>query len=312
MAFPRRRALERATCHSGLVQLSTPYSLYPVLISWFNEHGRDLPWRRTTDAWAILVCEVMSQQTPVSRVLPTWEYWMERWPTPGDLAASSPTEVLLAWDKMGYPRRAMRLLECARTVTEVYDGVLPRTRDELLALPGIGSYTADAIIAFAYHERSVVLDTNIRRVLARWHGEALPRPTQTRAEVVRADTFVPENPNEAWQWNAAIMELGALMCTARNPRCESCPFTSVCQWFQAGKPADEFATKRKPQGFAGTNRQARGQIMAILRDESSPSLSPAALMLASGLPKERFDPALTSLLDDGLAVATDGLVSLPS
>lgn len=293
------------------MQLSEPQTLYPVLVSWFDEHGRDLPWRHINDPWAILVCEVMSQQTPVSRVLPTWTYWMERWPTPADLAAASPAEVLLAWDKMGYPRRAMRLVECAKQITDVHGGALPREREELLALPGIGAYTADAIIAFAYRERSVVLDTNIRRVLARWHGEALPRPTQSRTEVMRAEGFVPATPDKAWQWNAAIMELGALICTARNPRCADCPFTSVCQWFIAGKPADEFANKRKPQGFEGTNRQARGKIMAVLRSSAHPSLSPAALAVATDLPAERFEPALAGLLDDGLAVANDGLISLP-
>ena len=241
-------------------------SIVGSLIVWFARHGRPLPWREPgTSAWAILVCEVMSQQTPVVRVLPAWDEWMKRLPTPRDLAAASPAEVLLAWGRLGYPRRALRLQECATVVAQEYGNTLPRNREELLALPGIGPYTADAIIAFAYRKRSTVLDTNIRRVLARLHGEELPPPHMKKDEIARAEKIIPRDDEYAAQWNAAIMELGALVCSPRTPACESCPLRAQCRWFAAGKPRN--AAPRRTQKFTGTHREARGKIMAILRSE---------------------------------------------
>ncbi|MGO1590465.1 MAG: A/G-specific adenine glycosylase [Ancrocorticia sp.] len=284
--------------------------MFFTLIEWFARHGRPLPWREPgCSAWAILVCEVMSQQTPVSRVLPRWHMWMERWPEPKDLAAASPAEVLVAWDKLGYPRRALRLRECAIEVTTQHGGSLPRDRDGLLALPGIGPYTADAVIAFAYRERSTVLDTNIRRVLCRLNGTALPPATLRQAEIARAEALVPADGEEAAQWNAAIMELGALICTARNPQCGECPLAAECQWLKEGKPAN--AAPRKPQGFTGTHREARGKIMAVLRSAHAP-VPREALHKNSGLTQARFDAALDSLIHDGLADLSAAGYELPA
>ncbi len=270
-----------------------------ALTDWFARHSRPLPWREAgTGAWSILVCEVMSQQTPVVRVLPKWERWMERWPTPAALATASPADVIVAWDRLGYPRRALRLRECAVAVVEEFGGELPRDRDALLSLPGIGPYTADAIIAFAHRERSVVLDTNIRRVIARLHGEEFPPQNLRKDEIARADALVPEDGEQAAQWNAAIMELGALVCTARNPRCEQCPLTQQCRWIAAGKPSG--TQQRRVQGFTGTHREARGKVMAVLRSAHRP-VGRDELLRRSGLSGNRFGVALDSLLTDGLA-----------
>ena len=285
----------------------TPSHAFTLLSRWFSTHARDLPWRRTTDPWAILVCEIMSQQTPVARVDPVWREWMERWPPPADLAETSPAEVLIAWSTMGYPRRALRLQEAAQDIAERPNG-FPATYEELLELPGVGSYTAAAVMAFAFNKRSVVLDTNIRRGLARWHGDALPAPSQTRAEVERAESFVPADDDAATLWNGAIMEFGALVCTARAPLCEACPLADHCEWLQAGRPADEHAERRRPQKWEGTNRQARGAIMAQLRT------APARydeLVAATGLELARFAPALDGLLTDGLVVQHEDLFQLP-
>ena len=195
----------------------------------------------------MLVSEVMLQQTPVVRVEPAWRAWMARWPTPADLAAASTADVLRAWDRLGYPRRALRLQECARAIVERHGGVVPADEPSLRALPGVGSYTAAAVLAFAYGRRSVVLDTNVRRVLARTvDGVALPAPSQTVGEVRQATRYVPDDDATAARWAAASMELGALVCTARSPRCDACPVRDVCAWYAAGRPADELA--RPPEG----------------------------------------------------------------
>ena len=275
-----------------------PADLHFPLIEWFARHGRELPWRApSTGPWAILVCEVMSQQTPVARVAPAWTAWMERWPTPTDLASASPAEVIVAWDRLGYPRRALRLQECARAIAENHGGEVPSDRAALLALPGVGPYTADAVLAFAFGKRSVVLDTNIRRVLARWHGSALPAPSQTRAEEARADSFVPDDDALAASWNAAIMEFGALICTARSPKCEDCPMQHACERFQGGRPEDEHAATRRTQPWHGTHRQARGLVMGRLR--KGPTTG-AQLASSTSLTEARLTEAISSLLDDGL------------
>ncbi len=251
----------------------------------------------------------MSQQTPVARVIPSWKAWLERWPTPTALAAASPAEVILAWGNLGYPRRALRLLDCARELVAHWDGELPRTREDLLSLPGIGSYTASAILAFAYRRRTTVLDTNIRRVLARQQGLSHPRSSLTRAEERHAESLVPTDDEEATLWNAALMELGALICTARAPRCEECPVASSCQWRGLGWP--EASHPKRTQTYTGTHREARGKIMAVLRS-SSHALAIDELQRASTLPTLRFSPALESLLVDKLAVERDGRIALPA
>mgnify|MGYP001665332431 FL=1 len=202
----------------------------------------------------------------------------------------------------------LRTRECAAAVAADWDGVLPSSRDDLLTLPGVGPYTADAVIAFSYRKRSVVLDTNTRRVLCRLHGAAAPPSHLRKDEIARADAMVPLEDDLAWQWNAALMELGALVCTAKNPACQECPLRPDCAWFAAGKP--ESGTPRRVQRFTGTHREARGKIMAVLRGAASP-VSRDELAAAASLAPSRFDPALDSLLDDGLACLSPGGYALP-
>lgn len=282
--------------------------MFTELTAWFDARGRDLPWRRDgTPPWHILLCEVMSQQTPVARVLPAWLEWTERWPTPAHLASAGPDDVLRAWRSLGYPRRALRLRECAQTIVTDFGGEVPSSEEELLSLPGIGHYTAAAVVAFGFGGRSLVLDTNIRRVIGRLHGDALPPPTLTRAERERAAALLPEDPADAVAWNAATMELGALVCTARSPRCGECPIADHCAWRAAGFSADKHADRRRTQPWEGTIRQARGRIMAALRDSRDP-VDVEALRRAD---PARADAALDGLLMDGLVVRSGDSVSLP-
>ncbi|HEY8717511.1 A/G-specific adenine glycosylase [Pengzhenrongella sp.] len=275
--------------------------LRTAILDWFTVHARDLPWRAADrTAWGVLVSEVMLQQTPVVRVLPAWTQWMARWPTPDDLAAAGTADVLRAWGRLGYPRRALRLQECARAIATSHAGVVPRDEADLLALPGIGPYTAAAVVAFAHGGRSVVLDTNVRRVLARTvTGTALPPPSQTAAELRTATALVPLEPDRAARWAAASMELGALVCTARAPRCEACPVASLCAWRAAGHPSDAHAANRRTQAWAGTDRQARGRVMALLRATHGPV--PRASVEAAWPDRSQLERALTGLVKDGLA-----------
>jgi A/G-specific adenine glycosylase len=205
-------------------------SIAEPVVSWFGVHGRDLPWRRPGfTAWGTLVSEFMLQQTPVVRVIPRLEAWLERWPTPADLAAAPVSEALRAWDRLGYPRRAMYLHACAVAITERHGGVVPETVPELLALPGVGDYTARAVAAFAYGHRHPVVDTNVRRVLARAvAGQAEAGRPSTKRDLSAMEAVLPESLADARRTNAAVMELGALVCTARSPRCEACPIAHLC------------------------------------------------------------------------------------
>ena len=282
---------------------ATAEHLWPLILTWYDEHRRDLPWRQPgTSAWAVLVSEVMLQQTPVARVEPAWRAWLRRWPEPAALAAATPAQVLRAWDRLGYPRRALRLREAAAAIRDRHGGVVPREREALLALPGIGSYTAAAVRSFAYGERDVVLDTNVRRVLARaLDGQALPAPALTRAEERRAAAVLPPDAATSARWNVGLMELGALVCTARNPRCDACPLAAVCRWRATGHPGDAHAHRRRTQAWEGTDRQARGRLMAALRDAVEP--------LEEGeLPRWGDDDqrarALAGLITDGLVEVT--------
>ncbi|GCE76367.1 adenine glycosylase [Cellulomonas biazotea] len=283
-----------------------PAGLRDVVVAWFDEHARDLPWRAPDRTpWGVLVSEVMLQQTPVVRVAPAWHAWMTRWPTPADLAAASTADVLRAWDRLGYPRRALRLQDCARAVVERHGGQVPDDEAALLALPGVGSYTAAAVRAFAFGRRSVVLDTNVRRVLARAAaGTALPAPAQTVAEVRRAEAFVPDDDAAAARWAAASMELGALVCTARAPRCDACPVRDGCAWRAAGYPGDEHAARRRTQAWAGTDRQVRGRVMALLRDALGPV--PQHAVDAVWPDAGQRERCVEALVADGLAVRTPG------
>lgn len=291
-----------------------------ALAHWFAEHRRDLPWRDPgTTPWGVLVSEVMSQQTPVARVAPVWQEWMARWPAPADLARAQTAEVLRAWGNLGYPRRALRLIECAQALVARHGGRLPTELDELLALPGVGQYTAGAVMAFAYGRRALTLDTNVRRVLARAvGGTALPPPSLGRAERERAEALLPGDDAEAARWSMAVMELGALVCTAKDPRCAQCPWRPGCAWQAAGRPADAHAGRRRVQAWHGTDRQARGMVMARLRATGPGEVvSRAELLAAARRAGERAaggagdaDPdqperALASLEADGLIVSRD-------
>lgn len=280
------------------------HPLVAPVVAWYAASARDLPWRAADRTpWGVLVSEVMLQQTPVARVEPVWRAWLARWPTPADLAAASGADVLRAWGTLGYPRRALRLHEAARAVVARHDGVLPATEAELRALPGVGAYTAAAVAAFAFGRRAVVLDTNVRRVLARTlDGVAQPPAHLTTGETARAAAVVPDADAAAARWSVAVMELGALVCTARAPRCAVCPVADLCAWRRAGHPAAD--APRRTQAWAGTDRQARGRLMAVLRSAPGPV---TASELAAAWPDDaQRERALESLLDDGLAVRHPG------
>ncbi|MFI6425437.1 A/G-specific adenine glycosylase [Promicromonospora sp. NPDC050880] len=275
------------------------------VVRWFDGAARDLPWRAPDRTpWGVLVSEVMLQQTPVVRVEPAWRAWLEQWPTPAHLAQAPTADVLRAWGRLGYPRRALRLQECARAIVERHGGAVPHTEDELRALPGVGEYTAAAVLAFAYGRRSVVVDTNVRRVLARAvGGVALPAPSYTAAERALATALAPDDDAGAARWAAASMELGALVCTAKAPRCTACPVAGLCAWRRAGSPPDAHADKRRTQAWAGTDRQARGRVMAELRQADEPV---ARALLATLWPdRAQLDRAIAGLVEDGLAEQDD-------
>jgi len=268
--------------------------MYEKLITdWFNKNKRDLPWRKT-DAWGVLVSEIMLQQTPVQRVLPIYSEWMERWPTPAHLAEATPAEVITAWGRLGYPRRALRLHECAKVIASELNGVIPSTEVELRKLPGVGEYTAAAIVAFAYNGSSLVLDINIRRLFSRlYKGEESPTTAPTKAERVEYAQYVPDkNPHI---WAAATMELGALICTAKSPLCGRCPVADHCSWRSLDYPASERV--KRTQTWHGTDRQCRGTIVQALRENST--LTKKQIHLLWDVPSQ-VEKALLTLLDDGL------------
>ncbi len=280
------------------------------LLGWYGRSRRDLPWREPgVSAWQILVSEFMLQQTPVARVIPLWRDWVVRWPTASATAAASPADVVRAWGKLGYPRRAKRLHECATVIARDRNDVVPADVDVLLSLPGVGSYTARAVACFAYRQAVPVVDTNVRRVVARAvHGRAhagAPSTTRDQADVA---ALLPQDA-VAPQFSAALMELGATVCTARNPRCGLCPI-SQCTWRRAGYPPAA-APGRRIQSYAGTDRQVRGCLLDVLRANSSP-VTKAQLDVAWRSDSTQRERALASLLADGLVTFTaDGRFALP-
>ncbi|MGB2947590.1 MAG: A/G-specific adenine glycosylase [Rhodococcus sp. (in: high G+C Gram-positive bacteria)] len=281
-----------------------------ALLGWFDSDARDLPWRRPgVTAWQILMSEIMLQQTPVSRVEPIWEQWVERWPVPSAMAASSQAEVLRAWGKLGYPRRALRLHECAGVLAAEHGDVVPGEVDTLLGLPGIGAYTARAVACFAYGQRVPVVDTNVRRVVARAvNGDAEPGTPSTKRDLADVECLLPPRRAEAARYSAALMELGALICTARNPACLLCPLPE-CSWITAGRPAHTGPAK-KVQKFAGTDRQVRGKLMSVLRESHGP-VDRAQLDIVWPSDPGQRNRALDSLLVDGLIEQTaSGLFAL--
>jgi A/G-specific adenine glycosylase len=282
-----------------------------VVVDWYAGAARELPWREPgTDPWAVLVSEIMLQQTPVARVEPVWREWLARWPTPAALAAASPADAIRAWGKLGYPRRALRLREAAVAITEQHGGVVPAEVDELEALPGIGTYTARAVSCFGYGRRQPVVDTNVRRVVARLvHGRAEAAPARA-ADLVDIADLAPEDDARAVRFSVAVMELGALVCIAGTPRCGACPVRDRCAWRLAGYPAHE-GPPRRVQRFAGTDRQVRGRLLDVLRAAHEP-VEPDVLTAAWDDAAQR-SRCLDSLLVDGLVVQTaDGRFSLPS
>lgn len=280
------------------------------LLRWYGSHARDLPWRHAgVTAWQVLMSEIMLQQTPVVRVAPIWQEWVVRWPVPSAMAASTQAEVLRAWGKLGYPRRALRLHECAGVLAERFDDEVPADVPTLLTLPGIGAYTARAIACFAYGQRVPVVDTNVRRVVARAvHGLADAGNPSTNRDMADVDALLPRGRVRAATFSIALMELGATVCTARSPSCELCPLPN-CAWVAAGRPA-RVGEPRRVQKFNGTDRQVRGRLMDVLRDSHAP-VERARLDLAWLTDPAQRDRALDSLLIDGLVEQTDdGLFAL--
>ncbi len=286
-----------------------PPSWIDDLLRWYPGAARDLPWRTAgTTPYQVLVSEVMLQQTPVARVVPAYDAWLARWPSAAALAAAPSGEAVRMWGRLGYPRRALRLHAACVAVVERFGGELPTTVPELLSLPGVGDYTARAVAAFALRQRHAVVDTNVRRVVARV-VEGVADAAVTKRDLVRVLDLLPQADEPAAVASIALMELGALVCTARAPRCLRCPVAGACGWLAAGSPPLEAPVKR-PQGYAGTDRQVRGRLLAVLRDSSEPV---AADVLAQvwDEPVQRAR-ALDGLVADGLVdPLEDGRYALP-
>ncbi|KZX20548.1 A/G-specific adenine glycosylase [Rathayibacter tanaceti] len=276
-------------------------ALADVIVDWFRTSARDLPWRRDGfPAWGTLVSEFMLQQTPVVRVVPRLADWLERWPTPSALAAVPPGEAVRAWQSLGYPRRALRLHACAVAIAQEHGDVVPDDVDTLLALPGIGDYTARAIAVFAYGRRHPVVDTNVRRVIARAvDGAAEPGPPRAKADLAAMAALLPEPLPEAAAFNAGMMELGAVVCTARAPRCDECPIRHLCRWRADGYPEHTGPVKAPQKRFEGSDRQVRGLILAELRAAHAPVTAAEVESLWPDAQQRRR--ALAGLLADGLA-----------
>ena len=281
-----------------------------VVARWFRRSARPLPWREPgTTSWGVLLSEIMAQQTPVVRVAPMWIEWIERWPTPAALAAASPADIVRAWGKLGYPRRALNLHAAATRIRDEFDGDVPSDVDALESLPGIGSYTARAVASFAFGQRVPVVDTNIRRVLARAVlGIAEPEPPRTKADMDLMESVLPAKSAESVAVNAGVMELGAVFCTARTPNCGECPIAEQCAWALAGFPANAGRTRTPQAKYEGSVRQARGAILALARERML--ITDADITKAVPDPVKR-DRALEGLLTDGLIVNVKRGYGLP-
>lgn len=280
------------------------------LLAWWEANGRELPWRQTRDPWAVLVSETMLQQTQVPRVETRYVQLLDEFPTPAACAAAPAGDVVRAWAGLGYNRRALNLHRCAVAVVERHGGALPDDLDALLALPGIGPYTARAILVFAFERDIGLVDTNAGRFLARaGAGRALGR----RDAQELADSLVPRG--QGWAWGQAVFDLGALVCVKRSPRCEVCPIAGACAWARAGWPApDPVAGSAGISGgqstFEGSDRQGRGRLVDALR--AGPVLL-ADLPVVMGWPDDvlRAGRVAETLVADGLAVADGELLRLP-
>lgn len=269
--------------------------------------------------WGTLVFEIMSQQTPIARVQPIWLEWMERWPTPEDVAAASSADIIVAWANLGYPSRALRLKACAAAIVEKHGGEVPLSLKELTLLPGVGTYTASALLAFRHGIRVPVLDTNVRRVLVRFLDgrEFPPHTTPSKVETMRAEAILPEDGHRAAEVSLALMEFGALVCTQLSPSCDECPISNNCTWALAGFPKDE--KRPTPQPYAGTDRQARGRIMKALRTahfEGTDGLTKRKVLDAARIDGgDRYQPTRVyrALIKDGMIVYNEDTkrVTLP-
>ena len=289
------------------------------LAAWWEANARDLPWRfgRATP-WGVLVSEVMSQQTQMSRVVPYWTAWIERWPDAAALAAAPKAEVITMWGRLGYPRRALRLQECAQVVAHDYRDELPRTYDELVALPGIGDYTASAVMSFAFGERIAVIDTNIRRVLSRvFLGKESLGGAASAVERELANAVLPDDPTDAAgkpsvTWNQSVMELGAVICTAKTPLCDACPIAEQCVFLGAGRPGLGEKRTRPRQRFQGTDRQVRGIVLAALREAPAGTTLERATANLLWHDQGQLAACIAGLDEDGLIdIHADGSLSLP-
>jgi A/G-specific adenine glycosylase len=285
-------------------------TLTGTLLDWYDGAARDLPWRRPeAGPWAVLVSEVMLQQTPVARVLPAYDAWLRRWPSPAALAAAARGDAVRMWGRLGYPRRALRLHEAAVAMVECHDGRVPDILADLLALPGVGAYTARAVAAFGYAQRHPVVDTNVRRVVTRISLGA-GRPGSPAGDLRLVQPLLPAVPATAARFSVALMELGALVCTARSPRCPVCPLASRCAWRRAGYP-EPAGPAPAAQGYAGTDRQVRGLLLAVLRSAEEPV--PAAALDAVWSDAGQRNRSLDTLVADGLVdPLPDGTYALPS
>ena len=285
-------------------------SLAGQIARWYAAAGRDLPWRAEDfTPWGILVSEFMLQQTQVSRVLPKLEAWLRRWPDAAALAADSPAEAVRMWDRLGYPRRALWLHQAAVEIVERHGGNVPADVDTLLGLKGVGPYTARAVVAFAYGVRVPVVDTNTRRVIARAvNGQALAGMPNERVDLAEMAALLPSSETEAQAFNAGIMELGAIICVARTPLCERCPVASDCAWRAAGFPANAPEKRPRQAKFEGSDRQARGALLAQLRPARHPV--PETELLADWPDAAQRGRAIDSLLADGLIELTEAGIRL--
>ena len=267
-----------------------------IILDWFDKNQRDLPWRKT-NAWGVMVSEFMLQQTPVNRVLPKWIEWMERWPDPSSLASAKKSDVIAAWGRLGYPRRAIRLHEAAKVIATEYKNIVPREPQILRSLPGVGDYTAAAIGAFADGDSTLVLDINIRRFFSRvYDGVESPSSSPSQYERRIREELIPV---DGAKWAAATMEFGALICTSRSPLCEECPVKKSCAWREAGYPRSE--VKSKTQGWHGTDRKCRGTIVQALRDNQKLTSSALKKLWDN---EDQVEKALKTLTADGLIEAT--------
>ncbi len=274
-----------------------------LLLHWYEENRRDLPWRNTTP-WGVMMSEFMLQQTPVNRVLPVWQTWQVRWPMPSDLASAKKSEVITAWGRLGYPKRALRLQESACIIAERFHNEVPSELEQLRSLPGVGEYTAAAISAFAFGQSALVLDVNIRRLFARViDGKQHPSANLSQLEREMRNSLIPKDGSK---WAAATMEFGALVCTSKKPSCEICPLNNQCLWRERGYPESEVS--RKSQTWKETDRQCRGVIVQALRENLTLSRTKIYTLWSDTSQVER---ALKTLIADGLIETTGNSFRLP-